>query len=97
VVIAACLYVIVGDTFATIIGKNIPSPRLFKQKTLIGSVGFLVGSSIAGLAFYLFTHFMPISTILIGALIATVLEALPLPFDDNFYVPIATGLFMSFL
>jgi dolichol kinase len=97
VVIAACVYVIVGDTFATIVGKNISSPKLFKQKTLLGSVGFMIGASMAGLVFYLFTRFMPVPTILLGALIATILEALPLPLDDNFYVPIATGLIMSFL
>ena len=97
VVIAACIYVVVGDTFATIIGKNVESPTLFKQKTLLGSAGFLAGSCAAGLIFYVFTRFMPVPIILIGAVIATVLEALPIPLDDNFYVPIATGLIMSFL
>lgn len=97
IVIAACLFVIVGDTVATIIGQNVKSPKLFKGKTLMGSVGFLIACCIAGLVFHYFTRFMPISMILVGALVATTLEALPLPFDDNFYVPIMTGLIMSLL
>lgn len=97
VVIAACLFVIVGDTVATIIGQNIKSPKLFKQKTILGSVGFFLACAIAGLIFYFFTHFMTLPMILFGALIATVFEALPIPLDDNFYVPIMTGLVMSFM
>jgi glycerol-3-phosphate acyltransferase PlsY len=97
VVIAACTFVIVGDTFAAILGQNLKSPQIFKRKTVLGSVGFFGGCCIVGLMFYYFTHFMPVQTIILGALAATFLEALPLPLDDNFYVPIATGLVMSFL
>jgi len=97
VVIAACTFIIVGDTFAAILGQNIKSPHIFKKKTIMGSVGFFAGCFVSGLVFYYFTHFMPIRTLFLGSLAATILEALPLPLDDNFYVPIATGLVMSFL
>jgi glycerol-3-phosphate acyltransferase PlsY len=97
VVIAACTFIIVGDTFAAILGQNVKSFHIFKKKTIMGSVGFFAGCVVAGLVFYYFTHFMPVKAIIIGSLVATILEALPLPIDDNFYVPIATGLVMSFL
>lgn len=97
VFLAACIYISVGDTLATIVGQNIKSPEIFKNKTILGSVAFFVGASTAALIFNYFTHFMPIQTIIIGAAAATVLEALPLPLDDNFYVPIITGLILTFM
>lgn len=97
VVIAACTFTIVGDTFAAILGQNIKSPQIFKRKTIMGSFGYFAGCCISGLVFYSLTRFMPVQTIIFGSLAATILEALPLPLDDNFYVPIATGLVMSFL
>jgi dolichol kinase len=38
---------------------------------------------------------LPLYNLLIGAGSATVLEALPVPWDDNFSVPILAGAVMS--
>jgi dolichol kinase len=43
------------------------------------------------------TGILPLSHLLIGAVAASVFEALPLPLDDNFSVPIITGFVMSLL
>lgn len=95
IVVASCTYIIVGDTFAAIFGQNIKSPKIFQNKTIMGSIGFLGASLLAAFLLYRFTGILPLSHLIIGALAASVFEALPLPLDDNFSVPIITGFVMS--
>jgi dolichol kinase len=95
IVVAACAYIIVGDTFAAIFGQNIKSPKICQNKTGLGSIGFLGASLVAAFLLYHFTGILPLSHLIIGALAASVFEALPLPLDDNFSVPIITGFVMS--
>lgn len=95
VVIAACSFIIVGDTFAALFGQSIKGPKLFR-KTLMGSIGFLTAT--VAVSFILFPLLSaPLLNLLIGAVAATVFEALPLPWDDNFSVPIFTGVVMSLI
>lgn len=95
IVIASCTYIIVGDTFAAIFGQNIKSPKIFQNKTVLGSVGFLGASLVSAFLLYHLTGILPLSHLVIGALAASIFEALPLPLDDNFSVPIITGFVMS--
>ncbi|MEO0205710.1 MAG: hypothetical protein ABIL22_03420 [candidate division WOR-3 bacterium] len=95
IVISACSFVIVGDTFAAMFGQNIKGPKLFK-KTLIGSLAYL-GSNLIVVAVLQFLLHVPFLYLFLGALMSTVFEALPLPWDDNFSVPILTGIGMSLI
>lgn len=97
IVVAACAYIIVGDTFAAIFGQNIPSPRIFQNKTVLGSIGFLGASLVTAYLLHTITGSLPLSHLIIGAIAASVIEAFPLPLDDNFSVPIITGFVMSLL
>jgi dolichol kinase len=96
IVVAAITYIIVGDTFAALLGQTIKGPRLFR-KTLVGSLSFLLSC----VGFALLMHFflkmdgLPLYNLLIGAGSAAAFEALPVPWDDNFTVPILTGAVMS--
>jgi len=96
VFVAAVTYIIVGDTFAALIGQSIKGPKLFR-KTLVGSLSFLL--SCVGMAllmhFFLNMEGLPMYNLLIGAGSAAILEALPVPWDDNFTVPILAGAVMS--
>lgn len=96
IVVAACAYIIIGDTFAAILGQNIKSPTLFKGKTLMGTLGFLIVAMIAATAIYYLPQTLPFMPLVIGAIAASIFESLPLPLDDNFAVPILSGLVMSF-
>jgi len=95
VVIAACSFIIVGDTFAALFGQSIRGPKLFK-KTLFGSLAFLLSDIIVIFVLYKLLP-VPFYILLIGAVAATILEAFPLPWDDNFAVPIFTGALMSLI
>lgn len=97
VVVAACSYIIVGDTFAAIFGQNLKSPRLFQNRTVAGSLGFLAASTACAFILHGVSGEIPLLHLLAGVLTATVFEALPLPLDDNFVVPIVTGFVMSLL
>jgi dolichol kinase len=97
IVVAACAYIIVGDTFASIVGQNVKSPKLFQKKTLFGSIAFLLSSLGVAVAVYILPDTLPLTTLITGAVAAAILEALPLPWDDNFGVPIISGLIMTFL
>ncbi len=97
IVVASCAYMIVGDTFAAVLGQNFKSPKLFRRKTLLGSVGFLCASLAVAVALYHLPETLPLVPLLIGAIAAAIFEALPLPWDDNFSVPVLTGFVMSFL
>lgn len=97
IVVAACTFIVVGDTFAAIFGQNIKSRRIFLNKTILGSLGFLGAALLSAYVQYLLIGTLPLGHLLIGALAASVFEALPLPLDDNFSVPIITGFVMSLL
>jgi dolichol kinase len=95
IVICASTFIIVGDTFAALLGQNLKGPKIFR-KTLWGSIGFLASNVLAGLILH---SLLPLAywQIFVGAFAATVFESLPVPWDDNFAVPILTGVVMSFL
>ncbi len=96
IVVASCAYIIVGDTFAAVLGQSFRSPQIFKRKTVLGSIGFLIGALAVAFFLYGLPDTLPLPTLVIGAIAATFFEALPLPWDDNFSVPIMTGFVMSF-
>lgn len=97
IVVAACSYIIVGDTFAAIFGQNIKSPRIFQNKTVLGTLAFLIASLVSAYLLHILTGGLPLWHLIIGAVVASVFESLPLPLDDNFSVPIITGFIMSLL
>lgn len=63
----------------------------------MGSLGFLLASLAAAAVIYYLPETLPMKPLIIGAVAAAVFESLPLPLNDNFAVPILTGLVMYFL
>lgn len=78
---AAILFPVFGDMFAKLFGLEYGRTRLY-HKTLEGSIIYLSFSILAGYFYSLFTSF-PYHLIIIGAVAATVAEALPWNIDDN--------------
>ena len=90
--IVALFFLAVGDTFAALVGINYPLLKI-GRKTLSGSIACFVTCCIIGL---LFSFGLNTSTIIFGALIATLTELLSLKIDDNLSIPIFSGLSMYF-
>lgn len=90
VAIAALAFIIVGDTFAALIGRKFGRHK-FGRKSVEGSLGCLLGTVIVALL----TPHLPLSVGLFGAVVATVAEAVSFKIDDNVSVPLASGLAMT--
>jgi len=90
IAIAALAFIIVGDTFAALIGRKFGRLR-FGRKSVEGSLGCLLGT----LLVVLVVPDLHISVGIIGAVTATVTEALSVKIDDNVSVPLVSGLVMT--
>ena len=91
IAIAAVVYIIVGDTFAAIIGRRFGKIKFYKSKTIEGSLGCLVTC----LAASMLLPDISFPVAIVGAVVATVIEAFPLNVDDNISVPLVSGLAMT--
>lgn len=90
IAVAALSFIIVGDTFAALVGRRWGRHRI-GAKSVEGSLACLVSTLVV--AVLVPNLAWPVG--LIGAVCATVVEALPLGIDDNVSVPLLSGLAMT--
>ncbi len=93
VAIAALAFIIVGDTFAALVGRRWGKHRFFNGKSIEGSIACLIGTLIVAI----FTPNLIVPVAVTGAVVAAFVEALPLGIDDNVSVPLLSGLVMTLL
>ena len=108
VAIAAISFIILGDIAAALIGRRYgklkinwnfarsdiqTGPNLSKKKTFEGSWACLFMCILVALI----VPGLPLWIGVVGAFVATVVEALPIPIDDNFSVPLISGMVMHIL
>ncbi|MBI5836609.1 MAG: hypothetical protein HZB25_05135 [Candidatus Eisenbacteria bacterium] len=96
VAVAACEFLVLGDTAAALVGKSVGRIRAF-DKTLEGSLGCLATCGAAAWALSATVPALPLQVALAGAVMATLFELLPVPMDDNLRIPLSAGLLMHFL
>jgi len=96
VALCALLFLTFGDAASTIIGVRFGTKRFSNNKSFEGSFAFLVVSLAVGflLRFAPGIYLSP-WIVVIGAFVATVVEALPIPVDDNFTVAAFSGMAMQ--
>ncbi len=86
------VYVVVGDVAAALMGRRFGRHRLF-DKSWEGSIAFF-------LACFAFSPVVPGLSFLakfLAAILATILEVLPLKLDDNLTVPLGVGGFLALI
>ena len=88
--IAAISFIIVGDVAAALIGRKFGRTKI-GNKTLEGSLGCLAATFLVAV----FTPGISLQVALLGALVATLVEAWPMGVDDNVSVPLLSGLAMT--
>lgn len=101
---AVLLYLSLGDPAAALVGQASPGPRIF-GKSPVGIVAFVVVASLVALGVVLGTAFsgsyvggtQVFAVLFAGAVVAAVVEFLPLPVDDNLTVPLSGGLVIQYL
>ena len=90
IAVAALAFIIIGDTLAALVGRRWGRHKWFGTKSIEGSLACLAGLVVVAH----FTPNLPLAVGLIGAVVATLVEALPFHIDDNVTVPIISGLVM---
>ncbi len=93
IAIAALSFIIVGDTFAAIIGRKYGRLRFYRSKTVEGSLACLGGTLVVAML----VPDIALPVTIAGAATATIIEAFPLGVDDNISVPLVSGLVMTLL
>lgn len=102
--VAAIAFIILGDIAAAMIGRKFGRTKLpllyskgrsnrNSRKSLEGSLSCL---AVCILVAVVVPH-LPLWIGLVGALVATIIEGANLPIDDNFSVPLVSGLVMHLL
>ena len=94
VFIAAIGFLALGDTAAAIVGLSVGRVRIFR-KTLEGTLaGLLVCTGVAWLVSILPGLDFPLGLGILGAVSASVVEALPIEVNDNVVIPLLSGTMM---
>jgi len=83
IVLAALSVQVFGDSMAAIIGTKYGKHKIFRKKSWEGTLTCLIVSIIC------INLFFPLTIAIIAGTIATIVELLP--FDDNLWVPLASG------
>lgn len=96
VALAVLLFLSVGDPAAALAGRPMPGPRIF-GKSPVGTVAFIAASlAIAALLVFLGAfefHWL----LILGAVVAGLVELAPVPIDDNLTIPLIAGCAMQYL
>lgn len=91
IVLVSLLYLAFGDTLAALIGKRWGKHRIVKGKSLEGSLACFAACLVVGSFFFSW----PLA--ILGAFIATVIELIPWPLNDNFWMQLITTAALTFL
>ena len=92
IAVPALLILTLADSFAAIIGK-LKGKHKFLCKSIEGSITFFL--FVLGIL-CIFVPEIGI-TIIVIALLITIVEALPIPINDNILIPIFAGIFLMYL
>jgi dolichol kinase len=98
IAIAVLFILSISDSLAAVVGRKFGGPRFVGNKSLGGSLAFFASALLIAM---LCLPQRPVAA-LVGAAVATVVEAVPLRFgrleiDDNLTVPLVAGAVMTLL
>jgi dolichol kinase len=93
---AALGFTVLGDAMGALVGKAWGRHRVF-NKTYEGALGCLLACLAWAALVSRVAHHVPWPVLVAGALAATIVEALPIPLDDNLGITLAAGYTMKLL
>jgi dolichol kinase len=90
----AIAFLAIGDAVGAIVGHTVGRTKSLK-KTLEGDMACFLSCIAVGFIFYFSGLVSDMTVVIIGSVSATVIEAIPLPVNDNFMMPLFSGFVMS--
>jgi glycerol-3-phosphate acyltransferase PlsY len=97
VAVAAICFLAVGDAASSAVGNYLYGKRIKGSARPYRSLGCLAACAAVGLALSLAGINLGLPVLMAGAFTVTIIEALPLPLNDNLSLPLAAGLIMTLL
>ncbi len=85
IVMASFMYLAFGDSSAALFGRAFGKHQIIKGKTVEGSLACFIVCLISGF------FFLSPPLALIGAVVATLVELIPWPLSDNFWMPLVAS------
>ena len=95
VAVAAVAFTALGDPLAGLVGEAFGERRWVWGKSLEGSLACVAGCLAVGLGLSWTPLGLGVFVTLVGVFCATLVEALPLPVDDNLSIPLASAAAMA--
>ena len=92
---AALGFTVLGDAMGALVGKGWGRRKVF-NKSLEGALGCLCACLLWGAVVVAVAH-VPWSVVIAGAAVATFVEVLPIPLDDNLGITLAAGYTMKLM
>jgi len=92
--LAVLFFLVFGDAGSALIGTKYGRIKIFSAKTLEGLAGGLVFNLVIGLIIYPFLT-LPVFLLITGAVVASLVEVLPLKVNDNLSVGVITVIAMT--
>lgn len=97
IAVIALTVMLVSDTLAALVGKAFGTRRIYKEKSLEGSVAFFVSALIVNMVFEPIHHFTYASVLAcMAATFAEIYED-KIDLDDNLSIPLFIGIILTFL
>ncbi|MCX7917630.1 MAG: hypothetical protein N2589_05835 [bacterium] len=96
IAIPSLFFLVFGDAGSGIIGSKYGKIKIFPGKSLEGFVGGFFFNLIIALVLYKYID-LSFLVLIVGALISSIIETLPLKIDDNLTVGIITAFLMDLL
>lgn len=97
VFICATSFLVIGDTVAALVGLKFGKQKVFR-KSIEGTVACLISCLLIAFIVSKLPHkSLVLSVGIIGAFVATIVEALPIEVNDNVVIPIVSGAIMQVL
>jgi glycerol-3-phosphate acyltransferase PlsY len=96
VAVTALLFLSIGDPVAALVGGRTPGPR-WVGKSPGGTIAFIGASLLIVVVLVSSGAIQYHWGLLIGALVAGLVELIPIPLDDNLTVPLISGAVMHLL
>jgi diacylglycerol kinase (CTP) len=97
VAVCSIIFLACGDVSATIVGERWGTTKISGIKSLQGTIAFFAASLLSGAVAGVYWQGLPFPVVAAGALTASVVEILPLKFNDNLTIPIISGAVMQAL